>query len=122
MLADYTEKLFSYGTLRYEAVQLANFGRVLTGCDDVLPGFELSMVAITDPEVIATSGENQHPIISHTGNTADGVNGMVFAVTRRELERADSYEVADYKRISVQLASGLHAWVYVSAASTDRSL
>lgn len=57
-----TEKLFSYGTLQYEAVQLANFGRKLEGNKDQLPGFELSMLEITDLDVIATSGEAFHPI------------------------------------------------------------
>ena len=50
-----TEKLFSYGTLQYEAVQLANFGRKLEGNKDQLPGFELSMLEITDPDVNATN-------------------------------------------------------------------
>ena len=34
-----TEFLFSYGTLQLEAVQMANFGRLLTGQRDVLEGF-----------------------------------------------------------------------------------
>ncbi|KTD82716.1 gamma-glutamylcyclotransferase family protein [Legionella waltersii] len=111
-----TEKLFSYGTLRYESVQLANFGRKLNGIKDQLPGFELSMIEITDPEVLATSGESFHPIITPTGNSTDCVEGMVFDISSDELSRADSYEVSDYKRIEVKLASGISAWVYVSAA------
>lgn len=70
-----TEKLFSYGTLQYEAVQLANFGRKLEGNKDQLPGFELSMLKITDPDVIATSGEAFHPIITYTGNSINCVDG-----------------------------------------------
>ncbi|WP_225316911.1 gamma-glutamylcyclotransferase [Legionella longbeachae] len=42
---------------------------------------------------------------------------MVFDVSKEELERADEYEVEDYKRIQVKLASGLSAWVYVQAES-----
>ncbi len=110
-----TEKLFSYGTLQYESVQLANFGRKLTGHKDQLPGFELSMVAISDPEVIAISGEAFHPIITYTGKATNCVDGMVFDVSAEELKRADSYEVSDYKRIKVKLSSGVSAWVYVSA-------
>jgi len=30
------------------------------------------------------------------------------------LVAADAYEVSDYQRVSVRLASGLDAWVYVS--------
>lgn len=107
------EKIFSYGTLQYEAVQLANFGRKLAGHQDALPEFTLSMIEITDPDVVATSGEAFHPIISWTGNSADQVSGMVFEISKEELQRADSYEVADYKRIKVTLASGIAAWVYV---------
>lgn len=109
-----TEKLFSYGTLQYETVQLANFGRRLKGNKDQLPGFELSMLEITDPEVIATSGEAFHPIITHTGNSTNCVDGMVFDISEEELIRADSYEVSDYKRIMVKLSSGISAWVYVN--------
>ncbi|MBL7481083.1 gamma-glutamylcyclotransferase family protein [Legionella bononiensis] len=112
-----TEQLFSYGTLQYEKVQHANFGRKLQGNIDYLPGFELSMVEITVPDVIATSGEAFHPIISYTGNPENRVKGMVFELSIDELKRADSYEVSDYKRIKVQLDSGLSAWVYVSAAT-----
>jgi hypothetical protein len=111
------ERIFSYGTLQYEAVQLANFGRKLTGNEDALPGFTLSMIEITDPDVVATSGEAFHPIVSWTGNPTDLVNGMVFEISEEELQRADSYEVADYKRIKVTLASGITAWVYVHKAT-----
>lgn len=110
-----TEKLFSYGTLRYEAVQLATFGRKLTGSSDVLTGFQLNMLEINDPNVVATSGESAHPIISFTGNHHDQIPGMVFDVSADELEQADTYEVDDYKRISVKLSSGIQAWVYVNA-------
>lgn len=112
-----TEKLFSYGTLQYEAVQLANFGRKLEGNKDQLPRFELSMLEITDPDVIATSGEAFHPIIAYTGNSINCVDGMVFDISEEELKRADSYEVSDYKRIKVKLSSGISAWVYVNTVT-----
>ncbi len=108
------EKLFSYGTLQHEAVQLAIFGRKLEGNIDHIPGFELSMLEITDPDVIATSGEAFHPIINYTGNSTDRVNGMVFEISAEELKHADHYEVSDYKRIEVRLTSGISAWVYVN--------
>lgn len=111
------ENLFSYGTLQYEEVQLANFGRKLEGIRDCLTGFKLTMLEITDPDVIATSGEIFHPMITYTGDVSQQVNGMVFEVTRQELERADIYEVSDYKRVMVKLASGIRAWVYVHAAT-----
>lgn len=111
----YTEKLFSYGTLRYEPVQLKNFGRKLKGAQDSLKGFNLTLVEIKDPQVVAISGEASHPIINYTGNPSDQVDGIVFDITPEELQQADSYETADYQRVNVQLASGLTAWVYVSA-------
>lgn len=109
-----TEKLFSYGTLQYESVQLSTFGRKLIGHADILKGFSLSFVEITDPHVIAASGEAAHPIITRTENPLDQVSGTVFDISPEELEQADSYEVDDYTRISVQLDSGVKAWVYVS--------
>lgn len=117
MSSQYSEKLFSYGTLRFDAVQIANFGRLLEGRDDILSGFELSMIEITHPEVIATSGVNKHPIIAYTGNNNNMVNGMVFNVSKEELEQADQYEVEEYKRVNVQLTSGVNAWVYVNKDS-----
>ena len=111
-----TEKLFSYGTLRYEKVQIATFGRILKGYADTLPGYALKTVQITDPDVIATSGESVHSIIEYSGNPRDQVKGLVFEVSPEELLQADSYEVADYKRIQVVLSSDTLAWVYVSVA------
>ena len=35
------EKLFSYGTLRYDTVQLSTFGRKLDGAADTILGFKL---------------------------------------------------------------------------------
>ena len=108
-----TEKLFSYGTLQYEAVQLTNFGRKLAGRVDTLSKFELSELKITDADVIATSGEDIHPVVIYTGEITDKVQGMVFDVNSDELKQADSYEVADYKRVKVKLDSGISAWVYI---------
>jgi Gamma-glutamyl cyclotransferase, AIG2-like len=108
--------LFSYGTLRDPAVQLANFGRRLDGRDDALPGYAVRMLKITDPDVLAVSGETHHPIVVATGNPDDQVAGTVFDVTEEDLIAADGYEVDDYHRILVSLASGARAWVYVSMA------
>jgi gamma-glutamylcyclotransferase (GGCT)/AIG2-like uncharacterized protein YtfP len=105
--------LFSYGTLRYEKVQLQTFGRRLEGRDDVLPGYVLKKVKITDPDVIAKSGEDVHSIIEPSDNPEDRIPGMVFEITPEELDQADRYEVADYKRVEITLLSGIRAWVYV---------
>ena len=107
-------RLFSYGTLQQESVQMASFGRSLKGAPDILPGWRREMVEITDAEVFALSGERCHPILV-PGAPSDEVEGMVFEITEEELASADRYEVADYSRISAKLKSGLEAWVYVQA-------
>ncbi|STY29269.1 AIG2-like family [Legionella wadsworthii] len=112
-----TEKLFSYGTLQYEAVQLSNFGRKLKGSSDRLPGFTMSRIKIKDLNVVATSGEEEHPVIVYTEKDKDNIEGVVFDITSEELKKADTYEVSDYKRIKVKLASGVFAWVYVHVES-----
>ena len=110
-----TEFLFSYGTLQLEAVQMALFGRRLSGRPDVLPGFAESAILIDDPETVALSGKTHHSIVRSTGNATDSVAGTVFALTPEEIARADEYEVSDYKRVAVLLGSGIPAWVYVDA-------
>lgn len=108
-----TVSLFSYGTLQQPNVQIATFGRLLEGRPDALPGFALAPLPITDPDVIATSGSAVHHIAVPTGNPADQVPGIVFAITPAELEAADGYEVDSYGRIEAGLASGVRAFVYV---------
>ena len=107
--------LFSYGTLQLESVQVATFGRRLAGTEDGLPGFEESLVKIEDASVVATSGKTHHPIVRFTGRESEIVYGTAFEVTEQELQKADTYEVSAYKRISVTLLSGVRAWVYVDA-------
>jgi len=111
-----TECLFSYGTLQTAAVQLATFGRQLAGQPDRLDGYRRELIRVDDAQVVATSGVSHHPIVHHSGNPGDAVSGTVFRVSAAELARADAYEVNDYRRVAVTLASGIRAWVYVGAA------
>src|SRR5512140_850998 len=97
----HTESLFSYGTLQLEAVQLATFGRRLAGASDVLPGFQLDVLKIEDPSVIAISGKAEHTMASFTGRASDMSPGAVFARTPDEIQSADEYEVAAVKRVAV---------------------
>lgn len=108
-------KLFSYGTLQQEDVQLATFGRRLAGQRDQLTGFAQAEVKIDDPDVVAASGKTHHPILMFTGMPGDRVGGTVFDITEGELAQADEYEVDDYKRVAVILDSGIQTWVYVDA-------
>ncbi len=98
-----TVLLFSYGTLQNKSVQIANFGRELTGRKDALPGYARRMLAHL---------ANAEP----SSNPEDAVSGTVFEITEQELAAADKYEGVDkYRRISVVLRSGDRAWVYVRA-------
>lgn len=111
-----TVRLFSYGTLRQRDVQLATFGRELVGRADVLVGFSLSMLKITDPAVVALSGKAEHPVLRRTDDPKDIVEGVIFEITEAELAAADAYEVDDYARVSAVSAGGLVTFVYVLAA------
>jgi hypothetical protein len=110
------ENLFSYGTLQEEAVQLATFGRRLAGKPDSLAGYIVRMIPIRDQSVVASSGATHYRNVHFTGIASDLVEGTAFIVTMKELEQADVYEApADYKRVLVQLRSGMSAWVYLNA-------
>lgn len=109
-----TVLLFSYGTLQDRRVQIANFGRELVGRPDVLLGYELGTLEITDADVLATSGEQHHPILRKSVGAGEAIRGTVFELTEDELAAADKYEVPDYQRVLVTLQSGTEAYVYVS--------
>jgi gamma-glutamylcyclotransferase (GGCT)/AIG2-like uncharacterized protein YtfP len=105
--------LFSYGTLQQPAVQRATYGRLLAGKPDVLIGYRLAPLAITDADVVALSGAAVHMIACRTGDPADRIKGVVFTITPAELEATDDYEGDAYARIEVLLESGAAAFVYV---------
>ena len=114
--------LFSYGTLQELQVQLSTFGRLLEGQWDELPGFEPSLVKIDDPGVAAAIARPHHANVTFNGSHDSRVSGTVFEVTEAELEAADRYErTAAYARVSVTLASGRQAWVYVDTRSATTS-
>ena len=113
-------KLFSYGTLQQKNVQLANFGRELTGCQDILPGYVVGEIAITDQRVLNESGKAIHPILRYTGNSNDEVAGTVFELNDAELAQADDYEVEAYVRVNACLKSGTDCWIYAAAEPVQR--
>jgi hypothetical protein len=110
-----TERLFSYGTLQLESIQLSTFGRLLTGTSDVLPGFERALLEIGDPAIMSALGQTHYAIARRTGRSSDRLTGKVFDLTPAELHGADAYETEAYTRVAVVLQSGLHAWAYVDA-------
>jgi len=105
--------LFSYGTLQKEQVQLETFGRILQGEKDVLSGYKLNSIEITDPEVLRKSGQKYHPVLEFSGNDEDLIEGVLFEVTETEILQADEYEVDDYKRIETVFKSGKKGFIYV---------
>jgi gamma-glutamylcyclotransferase (GGCT)/AIG2-like uncharacterized protein YtfP len=109
------EMLFSYGTLREDAVQRAVFGRGVAGSPDAIVGHRIQPVVITDPAAVAISGRAEHTILEPTGRDEDRVEGMVLSLTAAELALADAYEDAAYKRVRARLRSGTDVWVYVRA-------
>lgn len=105
--------LFGYGTLRHPEVQRGTFGRLVDTDDDFLPGYTVDYVEIEDIRVVDLSGVAVHPAVRPTGNPLDKVAGVVLRITEDELDAADEYEAALYRRVSAVLASGRTAWVYV---------
>ena len=82
---------------------------------DILSGYSIAMLAITDPHVVATSGSDLHPVIRKTGSPVDEIHGSALAVTAVELTAADGYEVSDDRRVAVIPEPGQAAFVYVTA-------
>lgn len=108
------QRVFSYGTLRQPNVQLALFGREVPTFPDALPGYRIDWLTITEPAVVAASGSDRHPIL-RAGTPTDSVDGAFLELTDGELAAADAYEVDDYARHEVTLASGRTAWVYLGS-------
>lgn len=113
-MAARSELLFSYGTLRLPAVQQATFGRLLDGEEDAILGYRVEMLTITDPDVLATSGVAEHPVLVPSRGADAEVEGTVFEITADELAAADRYEVDDYERVAVPARSGRTVWAYVA--------
>jgi hypothetical protein len=107
--------LFSYGTLQQREVQQATYARLLAGTRDVLAGYRLEPLQISDPDVVHVSGKAMHEIARQTGDPADRIPGVCYHLTDEELAATDRYEVAAYVRAEAELESGVRAFVYVAA-------
>ena len=105
--------LFSYGTLQLPEVQRATYGRLLEGAADVMIGYRLVPLTITNPDVVALSGEPVHMIACRTGDPADRIAGVVYRITPAELDATDDYEGDAYARVELRLESGASAYVYI---------
>jgi len=108
--------IFSYGSLQQEAVQVSLYGRASPGESDELLDCVLTLIEIPKSHKAAGSGLTHYKNVEVSPGSGSRVSGTVFEVTTRELAMTDVYEQeSDYVRVSVVLASGRSAWVYVSA-------
>lgn len=105
------ESLFSYGTLQKEKVQIDLYGRILAGSADVLRGYRISTIEITD-ETFLSKGEGKYQKTLIISGSSDIVEGTALEITGVELLLSDKYELNTYKRIKVMLESGKKAWIY----------
>ena len=104
------ENLFAYGTLKDKEIQETIFGRVLNGTPDKLIGY-----AIKEIQIEEEFGVTQYPIITATQNPEDIISGILYRLSERELQLADTYEGLHYKRIQVELDSNETVWTYSAA-------
>jgi gamma-glutamylcyclotransferase (GGCT)/AIG2-like uncharacterized protein YtfP len=107
------ENLFSYGTLRKDAVQMELFGRLLTGAKDILEGYKIASIEITDEAFPAKGEEKFQRTLIRSNEDADLIEGTVFEISEEELLLADKYEPDNYKRVKINLRSGKAAWIYL---------
>lgn len=97
-------KLFIYGTLGLPEVQKKVIGREAPAQPEILRNFGKSKIRIngaTYPIAVYQPGEQ--------------LEGACIEVTERELKLVDEYETVAYKRVEVELLSGVKAWVYTRA-------
>ena len=107
------ENLFSYGTLQKESVQIELFGRLLHGTKDILVGYTIAVIEITDKGFLE-KGEGKFQKTLMPSTEEDSIEGTVFEISQTELLQADKYEPENYHRIKITLKSGKAAWIYVA--------
>ena len=109
-----SERLFSYGTLQQEAVQLANSGRKLEGIPDAVMGYRLSSVQITDPEVVAENGLEVHKILVPGDDPKETVQAWCSPSRRQNCAPPmPAKRMPISARVKPQ--SGPEVWVHVGA-------
>ena len=97
------KKLFSYGTLQKDKVQLQLFGRLLNGSKEILNGYRLSSTEIKD-ETFISKDEPEYQLTAIPSNDdTDIIEGMMFEISKQELLIVDDYEPDNYKKITVSL-------------------
>nr|WP_297764015.1 gamma-glutamylcyclotransferase family protein [uncultured Muriicola sp.] len=103
LVASATEYLFTYGTLQDKEVQQMVFSRILKGNKDHLKEHTISK------ELVG----GLYPTVRSSPQSVKGVPGIVYIISKDELQRVDVYEGDAYFRKKVMLSSGTEAWVYL---------
>lgn len=78
--------LLFYSTLQLENVQKKSFSRILDGEPDILIGFRIGQLKITDEFVLGKSQQLYPPIAVPTGNPNDLIEGTLFEIYSIEFE------------------------------------
>jgi gamma-glutamylcyclotransferase (GGCT)/AIG2-like uncharacterized protein YtfP len=105
--------VFSYGSLREEAVQIAIFGRVVRIEPDELIDSVRTLVAVPKSHKAAAAGLTHYANVEDAPGSGSRVPGVVLELTEPQIAVCDAYEKdADYVRVPAILASGRRAWVY----------
>lgn len=103
-----TEYLFTYGTLQDKEVQQMVFSRILTGSEDHLKEHTISK------ELVG----GLYPTVKSSPKSVKGVPGILYVISKDELQRVDVYEGDAYYRKKAMLASGIKAWVYLGKSKS----
>jgi hypothetical protein len=90
------------------------FGRKLKGAPDILQGFKIEIIEITDASFLSKGEEKYQQTLVRSNNPEDKIEGTILELTSEELTLADQYEPGNYKRIKVFLQSGKEVWIYLA--------
>jgi gamma-glutamylcyclotransferase (GGCT)/AIG2-like uncharacterized protein YtfP len=96
-------KLFAYGTLKEKTFKKISWSKSSQVPRNLL-GYSVHTIQIEE-EFVET-----YPIITPTNNSLDCIDGIVYELTQKDLELADTYEGKYHRRIEV-LQSKEKVWV-----------
>ncbi|GGF66716.1 gamma-glutamylcyclotransferase family protein [Wenyingzhuangia marina] len=105
--------LFTYGTLKLEKVQTEIFGKVLQGKDDIVKGYKLGIFHFVNPEAIAISEKDCHPLATPSENPNDEISGTIYEINEEEIKTKEICITDDCERVQVITDSGTICWMYV---------
>ncbi|PIE82596.1 MAG: YggS family pyridoxal phosphate-dependent enzyme [Cardiobacteriales bacterium] len=113
--------LFSYATPQQNAIQNEIFGRLLQGEPDILSGYTLSKIPVSDSNTIHQTGKDHYPIALKSDDANSCIKGIIFEISEAELAAVDKYKGHNYQRIIATFASGRRAWVYIAKSNNRPS-